>query len=305
MQFRTEYIPPKDEAGLISHRSVIWSIGSCFAAEAGARMKADGFDILVNPLGTLYNPESIRRSVEAVVKGKVYTPADFFPHEGRYHSYDFHSSFSRATAEESAEHANRVLSQLRESLPRLTTVILTLGSARCFRLADSGITVANCHKQPASLFSTCDLTLEECQRAISDTIAMLREAAPSLRDIILTVSPIRHKAYGFHTDRLSKARLLLACDNIVTAGGYGARYFPAYEIMNDDLRDYRFYAADMVHPSEVAVDYIYEMFGRTYYTDETRREAATHRREYLRSLHRDRSAAASPIPPTTTSDDSL
>lgn len=286
MQFRTEISPLPDMRGAVDHSSRVWTIGSCFADNIGDRMLAEGFDIEVNPLGTLYNPLSILNSIAALVEGKVYTPADFFPHEGKFRSYDFHSIYSRPTAEEAAELVNSRLTQLREGLPQLSTLILTFGSARCFRMKSTGQAVANCHKQHPDLFRVDDLSVETCVEAISETISLMTRVCPELSRVILTVSPIRHKAYGLHTDKLSKATLLLACERVRQSDPSLILYFPSYEIMMDDLRDYRFYASDMVHPSEVAVDYIYDLFSRTFYSDPTIREAASRLRAFRRTLHR-------------------
>lgn len=296
MNFRTEIDLPEKDSDIIRHESQIWTIGSCFADNVGDRMLADGFETEVNPLGTLYNPLSILNSVSSLVRGKVYTPADLFLHEGKYRSYDFHSLFSRGSAQDTADFINGTLERLRSQFGRLATLILTFGSARCFRLKETGQPVANCHKQHPGLFALDDLTVEVCAEAISETISLLRRVCPRLTSIILTVSPIRHKAYGLHADKLSKATLLLACDKVISAQGSAASpgtipplsYFPSYEIMMDDLRDYRFYAADMVHPSEVAVDYIYEKFKQVYCTDVTRAEAASRLRAFRRTLHRPR-----------------
>lgn len=286
MQFRTEISPLPDLRGAIDHSSRVWTIGSCFADNIGDRMLAEGFDIEVNPLGTLYNPLSILNSIAALVEGKVYTPADFFPHEGKFRSYDFHSIYSRPTAEEAAELVNSRLTQLHEGLQQLSTLILTFGSARCFRLKSTGQAVANCHKQHPDLFRVDDLSVETCVEAISETISLMTRVCPELSRVILTVSPIRHKTYGLHTDKLSKATLLLACERVRQSDPSLILYFPSYEIMMDDLRDYRFYASDMVHPSEVAVDYIYDLFSRTFYSDPTIREATSRLRAFRRTLHR-------------------
>lgn len=286
MNFRTEIEPLPGLCGTISHDSRIWTIGSCFADNIGDRLLADGFDVEVNPLGTLYNPLSILRSVRHVTSGKVFRPSEFFEHEGKWRNYDFHSIFARRSAEESAEFVNSTLERLRRALPKLTTLMLTFGSARCFVLKSTDEVVANCHKQHPALFRTEDIAFADCAEAIRETVETLRASAPNLRQIVLTVSPIRHKAYGLHADRLSKSTLLLACDEAVKEMAESAVYFPSYEIMMDDLRDYRFYAADMVHPSEVAVDYIYDIFARTFFTEATIREASFHRRAFRRSLHR-------------------
>lgn len=260
MQFRTEISPLPGLRGSISHSTPVWTIGSCFADNIGDRMLSEGFDIEVNPLGTLYNPLSMLNSVATLAEGRTYAPSDFFPHEGKFRSYDFHSVYSRPTAEAAAELVNSRLGSLRAALPHLSTLMLTFGSARCFRLKSTGQAVANCHKQHPDLFRVEDLSVDTCAEAISETVSLMRRVAPQLSRVILTVSPIRHKSYGLHADKLSKATLLLACDKIVNSDPESIIYFPSYEIMMDDLRDYRFYASDMTHPSDVAVDYIYDTF---------------------------------------------
>lgn len=286
MQFRTKISITPGRQGAISHSTPVWTIGSCFADNIGDRMLAEGFDIEVNPLGTLYNPLSILNSISNLTGNRTYTPDDFFPHEGKFRSYDFHSIFSRPDPEAAADFANSRLADLRTKMPELSTLILTFGSARCFRLKTTGQAVANCHKQHPDLFRIDDLSVTTCAEAISETISLMRRCCPNLSRIILTVSPIRHKAYGLHADKLSKASLLLACEKVSQANPDLIDYFPSYEIMMDDLRDYRFYAADMVHPSETAIDYIYEKFSQTYYSPSTLQEAASRLRTFRRSLHR-------------------
>lgn len=286
MNFRTEIDITDPKPGIITHDSPVWTIGSCFSDNIGDRMLADGFDVEVNPLGTLYNPLSILNSVSNLTRGRIYTPSDFFSHEGKFRSFDFHSVFSRPTAEEAADFVNGRLEELRGGMPEVTTVILTFGSARCFRLKSTGQVAANCHKQNPSIFSEETIPPETCFEAISETVSLLLRGCPALKNIILTVSPIRHKAYGLHADKLSKAALLLSCDRAVTADPGHLSYFPSYEIMMDDLRDYRFYSADMIHPSDVAVNYIYSLFSQTYFSEATRMKASEKLREFRRGLHR-------------------
>lgn len=288
MNFRTEIAPLKGFQGLIDHSGSVITIGSCFSDSIGDMMLADGFDVEVNPLGTLYNPLSILNSLENLARGRVYTPDDFFEHEGRFRSFDFHSILSRPTAEEAAAMVNEALERVRRRLPDITAVILTFGSARCFRLVSTGAVVANCHKQHPTLFREEVISQEVCFEAISECVALLQRICPALRTIILTVSPIRHKAYGLHADKLSKASLLLSVNRVCSTPSTGIPtvYFPSYEIMMDDLRDYRFYAADMVHPSDVAVEYIYGLYSQSFYSAATAREAVRRRKQFRRSLHR-------------------
>lgn len=267
----------------ITHCQEIWTVGSCFSDEIGRRMAAGGFRVQPNPLGTLFNPASICRQLQRVISGEPYTADDLIERDGLWHSLDFHTSFSAPDSSQVLHNINGTIYRLHSALPSLERLIVTLGSARAFRLKSNGTIVANCHKLPADNFEVADLSEDEIYKMLSTTLKSMREAAPAMK-VIVTVSPIRHKAYGLHTDKLSKARLLLAADRLCAAGE--AEYFPAYEIMSDELRDYRFYASDMIHPSEEAAEHIYRRFSETYFSASTTMEAARRRKEHLRSLHR-------------------
>lgn len=267
----------------IARDETIWTIGSCFSDEIGRRMADGAFSVRPNPLGTLFNPASICRQLRRVATGTPYTAADLYLHNGMWHSHDFHTSFSAAAPYESLTKMNSAIHTLHNELPSLRWLILTLGSARAFVANDTGCVVANCHKLPPDRFTIRDLGTEEITADLSRTIDMLRAAAPQL-EVIITVSPVRHKAYGLHTDKLSKARLLLAADALCASGK--AVYFPSYEIMDDELRDYRFYATDMIHPSEAGANHIYSRFSETYFSPRTIAEAAAARKQTMRDRHR-------------------
>ena len=254
--------------GAIRHGEKIWSIGSCFADEIGRRMADALFDIRVNPCGTLYNSFSIANALDRIATGSPYTEADIFLHNGLWHCMDFHSSFSGTDATAVLNGINDTIAELHAELPHLRLLMVTFGSARAFIDRTTGMVAGNCHKLPASRFEVRDFTADEITKRFSQTINRLRAISPQLK-VIYTVSPIRHKAYGFHADRISKANLLIAADELCRHDE-SALYFPAYEIMNDELRDYRFYAADLTHPSEEAVEYIWEKFQERYLTDAAR-----------------------------------
>lgn len=240
-----------------------WTVGSCFSDEIGRRMASAGFNVRPNPLGTLFNPASICRQLRRVAEGTPYAASDLYELNGLWHSPDFHSSFSDPERDKALEKMNGAIRTLHDALPSLRWLILTLGSARAFVAKDTGCVVANCHKLPAACFEIRDLSLDDITADLSSTLALLRSRAPQLK-VVFTVSPVRHKSYGMHADKLSKARLLLAADNICDTMD-DVVYFPAYEILDDELRDYRFYAADMIHPSEAAADYIYLRFAQTFF----------------------------------------
>lgn len=284
MEFRTPVTPDTSRRGLVAHGDKgIFLIGSCFAEEMAARLRRDLFDVEVNPTGTLYNPASILAAIERIQTGQPYTPADLFQGvDGLWHSFDHHSRFSRPAPDEAAEAINRRLDAGHDALQRAAVVFVSLGSAYVYERG--GKIVANCHKMPSSCFSRRLITLHECAGVVKEIIAKL---AP--KPVVFTVSPIRHLADGLHGNTLSKATLHLAVED---AGGDS---FPAFEALNDDLRDYRFYAADMKHPSDLAADYVYDIFGQTYMDDATR--AILPRCRALSSL-----AAHKPLNPASEAD---
>jgi len=240
----------------LSNSDGIMLLGSCFADNIGARMSDAGFDVCVNPFGTLYNPVSLSDAVARLESGTPFTEADCVEMgagAGLVCSFHHHTSFARKTPEEFLEAANASLAAAHERWRKAGLVILTLGTAYCFRHLDSGLVVSNCLKRPAREFARERLSISGTQ----DILRKLVDSFPDKR-FILTVSPIRHMGDGAHANQLSKASLLLAAD--VVADGERIVYFPAYEIVMDELRDYRFYAEDMVHPSAQAVDYIWERF---------------------------------------------
>ncbi|MBR4809783.1 MAG: GSCFA domain-containing protein [Bacteroidales bacterium] len=224
-------------------------LGSCFADSIGEKMKAAGFDVLVNPFGTLYNPGSLLQAVRRLDGEALFGPEDCVPMgagAGRICSFEHHTSFARTAAEEFLLNANAKLLEAREFWRSANRLVLTLGTSFVWR--HEGQIVSNCLKRPAGEFTREMLTVEQsagCLRAIAD-------AHPE-KEILLTVSPIRHLGDGAHANSVSKARLLLAAETV-------GNYFPAYEIMMDELRDYRFYADDLVHPSPAAISYIWERF---------------------------------------------
>lgn len=243
----------------ISYRDRILMIGSCFTDNVGQKLADFGFDVCINPFGTLYNPASIAHSMERLASGRHFTEEDCVwmgSGAGKVCSFWHHTSFARHDIGDFLENANRKLDEAAEFFSGCTKVIITLGTAWCFRHSGYGI-VSNCLKRDAKEFTRERLSLEECTDLLHRTADMCGN-----RQTIFTVSPIRHMADGAHGNQLSKSTLLLAVDK--TVNGHcpsgNADYFPAYEIMMDELRDYRFYAEDMVHPSQQAVDYVASRF---------------------------------------------
>ena len=228
-------------------------VGSCFAENIGRRFVDNQFDAVVNPYGTMYNPASVGHTVERWLLSS--------------------SECSKGNVERNSGNYSPCGGEGGSSLPmgegggRGLVAIFTLGTNRIYILKETGEIVDNCMKRPQKLFREEQLSVDECVDYLSKAVGLLKERNPEVK-VIFTVSPIRYAKYGFHGSQLSKATLLLAVDKLVSASPESIGYFPAYEIMNDELRDYRFYQPDMLHPSEQAVDYIYERFAETYFSEE-------------------------------------
>ncbi|MBD5233167.1 MAG: GSCFA domain-containing protein [Bacteroidales bacterium] len=283
MRFRTEIESIRPGFNLGFDRPVLL-LGSCFTDEIGARLENDGFDVMRNPFGALYNPASIANCISRAAADAPYTVGDLNEGPRGMHCLDYATRFSGADADILLADINAVRSSLADFLGRKPVVIITLGSAFVFRLAGTNRIVGNCHKFDASCFERERLTVDEIENILLKIVDTLRAAG--VENIIFTVSPIRHLADGLHGNELSKASLLLAVDAAVERVGEGVFYFPSYEIMLDDLRDYRFYAQDMKHPSDTAVDYIYEKFAEAFFTKETLKKALDNRRASRSANHR-------------------
>ena len=326
-------------------------VGSCFADEVGQKMVRGGFDAMVNPFGTLYNPASIAASLLRAISEKEValpqsldggtveaslpmsstsagrcrrgrqTDVDEVVFEdvktGVWHSWMHHSCFSSADPAELVARINRTTHTVADFLREADVLIVTFGTAIIYRLQETGMLVANCHKQPDSLFVRERLSAYDIVDQWQMLLQLLGSVNPRLR-VIFTVSPIRHKRDGYHVNQISKGILLQAIDPLCSAsispsmgrdhagsllfanspegsphrGGDAQRaegvcnYFPAYELMMDELRDYRFYADDMIHPSAVAVDYIWQRFQDTYFDNKTKDAVAKATKEWRQSQHR-------------------
>lgn len=282
----------------ISYEDKIMMLGSCFTDNIGRQLVDYGFDVCVNPFGTLYNPVSILRSVERLISGTPFTAEDCVQigaGDTRWCSFSHHTSFARASREEFLEHANMALKTAHEHFLSCSKVIITLGTSWCFRHKESDSIVSNCLKHPASEFFRERLSAAEVTEALRRIVELCCESSAGVcpKQFIFTVSPIRHFKDGAHGNQISKSALLLGIDDLLAGlpadlsmnPFYFADYFPAYEIVMDELRDYRFYAEDMCHPTQQTVDYIRERFlGWALHADESPR-LQEKIREYRRSCH--------------------
>ena len=272
--------------GVVAHGTPILLLGSCFTDNIGALMASRGFEVTVNPFGPLYNPLSLLRAVERLAGERLLSSADLFSHDGLTHSFDFHSRYSRRSPEEALSAMNESIRQASECLRSASVVIITLGTTRVFRLADAPArVVANCHKLPSAAFVEERLSLADTRRSVEEMTRVIRRVNPAAH-IMFTISPLRYLGGGAHDNLIIKSTLALAVEDTLTEVE-NSSYFPAYEIMMDDLRDYRFYAEDMRHPSAVAVDYIFDIFLRSMCTDSTIALADEAHRLMRRLAHRD------------------
>lgn len=285
MDFRTEVVPQKGFEGVVSHSTPLLLLGSCFTDNIGALLVDSGFDATVNPFGPLYNPLSLLRAFRTLSAGQPFTSADIFASSGSLRSFDFHSRFSRADASEALEAMNTSLAKGVAALRKAAVVIITLGTTRFFSRRDNGDVVANCHKLHPSVFDEMRLSLPRCEEALTLIVETIRGVNPDAA-VMFTISPLRYLGSGAHDNLIIKSTLALAVDSVMSRCD-NILYFPAYEIMLDDLRDYRFYAADMRHPSDVAVEYIFSRFMLTYCSEPSRARAADCRRASRRAAHRD------------------
>ena len=264
----------------IDYRSRIAFFGSCFADNISKQFSARKFNVLANPFGTVYNPASIARQIKAIADGKVFEENDIFMDErcdGLWHCWDAHSSLSGATRKECIDKMNTANSQAREFLKTSDVVFLTLGTAFVYYLKDGDKPVSNCHRQDPSRFTRRMISIEDAADALRESVAYIRQLNSNAR-IVFTVSPLRHMGDGPHNNTLSKATLQLAINRILPRHGEqpkeakqsSVEYFTSYEIVMDELRDYRFYDSDMVHLSKSAEEYIFERMTETYCDEHTR-----------------------------------
>lgn len=247
-----------------THKS-IW-MGSCFTENLGSYMQNHCFDTIINPFGILYNPISVASSLSQIQQNYKYTLRDLEHENGVYFSYQHHGRFSDPNPDVLLTNINDSINHAHESLPNTDWLFITLGSAYVFEKIDTEEIVANCHKMPGTLFQRRLLSLSEIIFSLSDSIASLLEQNPDL-NIVFTISPIRHWRDGAVNNQRSKSLLNVAVHQLVEKFE-NVSYFPAYEILMDDLRDYRFYDSDMLHPSPVAIDYIRQKFIDAFIDDQ-------------------------------------
>ncbi len=256
MDFRTA-IPVK-QAFSLNHADRIVSFGSCFADLISGLLEENGFRVTSNPFGVLYNPMSVVKSMERLRYGINFKEDELFEYEGIWGSFAHHTSFSGPDRQAVLEHIRSSFDEAAEAFRSATCLMLTFGTSWVYALSETGKIVANCHKLPDYHFTRRRLDVAEIVEYYTEFFLQLFQERPDLK-VLLTVSPIRHFKDGAHENTLSKSVLHLAIDELCLRFDRLV-YFPSYELMMDDLRDYRFYAEDMLHPSDTAVQYIWERF---------------------------------------------
>lgn len=264
--FRTS-IDIKPYSFRLDYQSNILTLGSCFSENMGLKMKNVFFKTEINPFGVLYNPISILNSIQLLLQNKKFTASDIFEYKSLWHSFAHSSSFSDVSSELCLSKMNERIASASEFIKNTDVLLITFGTAWVFTDKESGRVVSNCHKLPAAKFNRRRLTVDEITEAYSDLLTKLKALYPNL-NVVFSVSPIRHWKDGAHENTISKSTLLLAVDALQNQFG-NVHYFPAYELLMDELRDYRFYASDMLHPSDVAVEYIWSKFSESVFSEET------------------------------------
>ena len=260
---------PKKELE-ISYATKQMIMGSCFAENIGKRLVACKFPVMLNPFGILYNPLSIAAAIRRIVAGEIFTEEspELAFHGERWHSMLHHGDFSRRDKGALLEAVNGSIESAREHLAGVDLLTLTLGTAYVYRRKSDNMVVGNCHKIPGTEFTRSLLSVGEAADAIAEAFEQMLACSQNAK-LLLTVSPIRHIRDGAHGNQVSKAVLLLAVEELKRCFPGKVFYFPAYEIVLDELRDYRFYAEDMVHPSDVAASYVWECFRNSYFSGAT------------------------------------
>ena len=272
MDFTTKItIPPLPEACQLSYKTPVMSMGSCFAAHLQEKFVYHKLPFFSHPFGTLFHPLAIERSLERVCKGQTFTEADFFLQDDLWLSFELHSQWANPSLPALLAQLNQQMASLQEALSQTSLIVLTLGTAWVYEHLDTGNIVANCHKQPQKIFRKKLLSLAEIKTSLEHIVALVREKQPDMK-VLFTVSPVRHLKDSAMENQLSKSLLLCAIHELLGTGspkkGDNLFYFPSYELLMDELRDYRFYKEDMLHPTEQAVQYVWERFTETCFTSE-------------------------------------
>ena len=283
MIFRTEVkctVSPEK----IGYETPLMMLGSCFAENLGMRLKQLKFNITLNPFGIVYHPAPAANNLNRIITGKPYSIDELHQNKELWHSFDHHGRFSHTDADVCIAVINNELQMAHEKLAHSQWLFITFGTSWAYRLKTTGQTVANCHRFPASDFERVNFGVDEIFAVWAETVARLRKFNSAIK-VVFTVSPIRHLRDGAHENQLSKSTLLLAADRL-NSELENSVYFPAYEIVLDELRDYRFYDEDMTHPNAVAINYVWRRFCECYMDGNTLQTMKTVENIVKASAHR-------------------
>ena len=267
MHFTTQ-IPILKSNFPINYHSKIVSLGSCFAVNMAEKLDYFKFQNTTNPFGILFHPLALEKLIRISLDEKQFGESDIFFHNERWHCFDAHSDLSDSNKTQLLQNLNVKSVQIKNAVANASHLIFTLGTAWVYRNNESQEVVANCHKVPQKQFKKELLSIQTIQQSLSNSIELLRLANPEIQ-IIFTISPVRHIKDGFVENQWSKANLISALQEIVhrSQNSGTVHYFPSYEIMMDELRDYRFYGEDMIHPNQTAIDYIWKRFSETWISE--------------------------------------
>ena len=286
MQFTTK-IPILKNNNPIDYNSKVLSLGSCFAENIGKKFDYYKFQTTTNPFGIIFNAVSIEKLVNRIVNGIKFTENDIFYHNDLWHCYEVHSELSNPNKEVFLKRLNSIVVFLNHQIIESTHIIITLGTSWVYRNIDSNEIVANCHKVSQKEFTKELLSVETIEKSIKNSVTLVNQINKNVK-FIFTVSPVRHIKDGFVENTISKAHLITSLQHLLNIEHFklNTEYFPSYEILLDELRDYRFYAEDMLHPNQVAIDYIWQRFKETVISEkafltmdevETIQKALSHR----------------------------
>ena len=266
MKLQTQIPLKKETKNLINYDSNIFLLGSCFSENIGNKLSHFKFQSIQNPFGILFHPKAIETLITNAVNQKVYSSEDVFLQNEVWHSFDVHSSLSSENDKSLLKKINSAISVTNKKLKEASHIIITLGTSWVYRFIETDTIVANCHKIPQKKFLKELLTVDEITKSLSTILVLLKSINKNIH-ITFTVSPIRHLKDGFVENTQSKSNLISAIHTILVDSNVS--YFPSYEIMMDELRDYRFYAEDMIHPNKTAINYIWEKFVDTRFSEES------------------------------------
>lgn len=264
--FRT-IIPPTNFSFKIAHKNRIMCLGSCFAENIGRFIANAKFSSLINPFGIIYNPMSICKALDMIIQNVAINKSDLITINDRYHHWDFHGDLSGIDQDRTSALLTSTINNAHKFIQDADILFITLGTANAFRLKQKNQIVANCHKYPNKNFNRIALQADEMVTQFQKTIETLKLINPGL-NIVFTVSPVRHLRDGLANNQLSKAKLLLTAHHLCKTN-QDVHYFPSYELVVDDLRDYRFYTSDMLHVNETGLAYIWQYFKESFFSDQT------------------------------------